>query len=427
MISKPTKPVIPTDAYLFFPTRKEIKNNDQRAIFDGNIELDEEEQVMVLQFQAFAERNHYTLKPMWTPSMILRFLQANNFKMEKTLNSIKDHTEFRETRLPIQLTDKLLHFLNYGFLYVHGRDHKFRPIVVFNIYKMDLKAFDIQLITEALTFWLEYIVDEFMLPGQVENWVFITNVKGMGLASIAVQSVRKLFSYLQDHYKCRLYRMYLVNASPGVYVPWQLVKKFLDGDTVEKVQFYKSQKPKNLFTHANRDQVEQQFGGTAPNLTQYWPPKIVSSNYFVSEEDKKSLVTMEKYTTLYNSGALQHMKVNEDLLIQTTNAKVQVIEKAPWSTTSSLGLYPTKASTLELTEQVDNIYSYLYDKQKISMPSIEIKMEEKVEEEEEDKREDILENTDFDDEMDENIMAVTPGESRCREFEASFISQLILD
>jgi len=61
------------------------------------------------------------------------------------------------------------------------------------------------------------------------------------------------------------------------------------------------------------------------------------------------------------------------------------------------------------------------------MPSIEIKMEEKVEEEEEDKSEDILENTDFDDEMDENIMAVTPGESRCREFEASFISQLILD
>jgi len=187
MISKPNKPVIPTDAYLFFPSRKEIKNNDQRAIFDGNIELDEEEQVMVLQFQAFAERNNYTLKPMWTPSMILRFLQANNFKMEKTLNSIKDHTEFRETRLPIQLTDKLLHFLNYGFLYVHGRDHKFRPIVVFNIYKMDLKAFDIQLITEALTFWLEYIVDEFMLPGQVEDWVFITNVKGMGLASIAVQ------------------------------------------------------------------------------------------------------------------------------------------------------------------------------------------------------------------------------------------------
>jgi len=220
--------------------------------------------------------------------------------------------------------------------------------------------------------------------------------------------------------------MYLVNASPGVYVPWQLVKKFLDGDTVEKVQFYKSQKPKNLFTHANRDQVEQQFGGNAPNLTQYWPPKIISSNYFVSEEDKKSLITKEKYTALYNSGALQNMKVNEDLLIQTPNTKVQVIEKAPWSTTSSLGLYPTKASTLELTEQVDNIYSYLYDKQKISVPSIEIKMEERAEEEE-DKSEEILENTDFDDDMDENIVITTPGENRCREFEASFISQLILE
>jgi len=64
--------------------------------------------------------------------------------------------------------------------------------------------------------------------------------------------------------------MYLINASPAVYVPWQIIKKFLDGDTVEKVQFYKNQKIKNLFTHTNRDQVEEQFGGTAPNLTQYW-------------------------------------------------------------------------------------------------------------------------------------------------------------
>jgi len=31
--------------------------------------------------------------------------------MEKTLNSVKEHTEFREKRLPIQLTDKLLNFL----------------------------------------------------------------------------------------------------------------------------------------------------------------------------------------------------------------------------------------------------------------------------------------------------------------------------
>jgi len=45
------------------------------------------------------------------------------------------------------------------------------------------------LVTDALTFWLKYIIDEWMLPFQVEHWVFICNIKGMGMASIAVSVI----------------------------------------------------------------------------------------------------------------------------------------------------------------------------------------------------------------------------------------------
>jgi len=65
--------------------------------------------------------------------------------------------------------------------------------------------------------------------------------------------------------------MYILNASPGIYIPWQIIKKFLDGDTVDKVQFYRNLVPDNLFTHTNREQIEEQFGGSAPNCTEhYW-------------------------------------------------------------------------------------------------------------------------------------------------------------
>jgi len=82
--------------------------------------------------------------------------------------------------------------------------------------------------------------------------------------------VRKLFGYLQANFKCRLHKIFIINASAGIYAPWQIAKKFLDGDTVEKVNFYKTQVPKDLFYKINPDQVEQQFGGNAPNCTQYW-------------------------------------------------------------------------------------------------------------------------------------------------------------
>jgi len=39
----------------------------------------------------------------------------------------------------------------------------------------------------ALTFWLKTVIEEWMLPGQVEQWVFIGNIKGMGIGALAVQ------------------------------------------------------------------------------------------------------------------------------------------------------------------------------------------------------------------------------------------------
>jgi len=305
---------IPSEAYLYFPPKHEMKNEGSRAIFDGNIEFEKSEIQHITSFKAYAQKHHYSLGPMWTDNMILRFLQANGFKNEKTLHSIQEHTTWSETMLPITLNDKIREFLNSGFLYVHGRDHKFRPIVVFNINLIDPKTVDFDVVTKALTFGLEYIINELMLPGQVENWIFISNVKGMGLASLAVQNVRKLFAYLQDHYKCRLYRMYLINASSTIYIPWSIIKTFLDGDTVSKVQFYKTQVPSNLFKHTHTSQIEEKYGGTATNTSGSWPPIMPSKDFFVSVEDAKHMISKEEYSSLYLSDALTGMKINPTLI-----------------------------------------------------------------------------------------------------------------
>jgi len=365
---------IPSDAYLYKPQDSDIKADGQRLIFDGNVQFDEKESKAVSQFRLYAARNHYTLKPFWNDNKVLRFLQASGFKNEKALTSISNYTSWRESKLPINIDQKLEEFLNSGFLYVHGRDHKFRPIVVFNVNQIDPKNFDFELIINALTFWFEYVIDEWMLPGQVENWIFITNLKGMGLSHMANQSVRKLFVYLQENYKCRLYKMYLINAPSSVYVPWSIAKKFLDGDTVEKVNFCKSQAPSDLFTHTNRSQVEEKFGGSAPNATQFWPPIVPSNDYFVSSSDAKNLMSKEEYIKLYKNDGLKDLKINQSLIEEELNrssTKGCFITADNTPESSDIGSYTSLPAValgdLEVDFMIEDLNEYTENNSRISI------------------------------------------------------------
>jgi len=330
--------LIPDDAYLFFPTVNEIKNTaGVRLIFDGNTKFDDYETKMVGQFKAYAQKNSYTLKSLWTDNMIVRFLQANAFKLDKTLTCIKDHTSWRESKPTVELTEPVRKFLEKGLLYVHGRDHKFRPIVVFSAYMLGEKGMDVDLMIEALTFFFAFMIDNLLLPGQVENWIFITDLKGLGIASIPFDPIKKLLGFLQHNYRGRLSKMYIVNAPSSVYIPWQMAKKFLQEATVKKIQFYKQQCPEPLFEHANKDQVERKYGGTAPDRKIYWPLEVPSTNYFLKPQEKACLVTKDEYISLYNKGQLPGHKINMEI-IEDGKVESPVIKKQSLLIANNLSL-----------------------------------------------------------------------------------------
>lgn len=63
--------------------------------------------------------------------------------------------------------------------YPCGRDKNFRPILVFNAKKIDLKDFENSL--KATIFVHEQIINKMFLPGQVESWNIIYDLAGMGI------------------------------------------------------------------------------------------------------------------------------------------------------------------------------------------------------------------------------------------------------
>jgi len=254
--------------------------------------------------------------------MILRFLQATAFKLDKCLACVKEHSTWRQTKLPVQTTTEIEEFLKAGIIYVHGRDHRYRPIVVFNAYLMNPKKMDADVMIDGLTYLFEIIIGSMMIPGQIENWIFIMDLKGMGVTSLPVNAMKKVLGFLQHNYRGRLKSLYVVNTPGSIYIPWQMIKGFLEEHTVRKIQFFKKDIPEPLFEHANREQVEQKFGGTAKNLTAFWPPIFPSNNYWMKGEDTSSiLITKEKYQELHKQGKLQKYKINQNLLPSTNSDK----------------------------------------------------------------------------------------------------------
>lgn len=63
-----------------------------------------------------------------------------------------------------------------------GRDHLYRPIVVMNLNLFDEKK--TELVILSFSYFFDQIVSKTLIPGQIEQWVTIMNMKGFSLFSL---------------------------------------------------------------------------------------------------------------------------------------------------------------------------------------------------------------------------------------------------
>lgn len=127
--------------------------------------------------------------------------------------------------------------MNEGAFYIMGKDCHYRPILVFNAEKLlQLKPSDEELL-ETQTYFLEYVIRHYFIPGQVENWVAIVDSGYQGLFKM-VDSMKKAFSFLTDTYRSRLFAAYNVRITTSISIIWGIVKRFLPQDTIEKINLF---------------------------------------------------------------------------------------------------------------------------------------------------------------------------------------------
>lgn len=224
----------------------------------------------------------------------LRLLLSYKFDARKAAQGLVTMQQYRSTVMPdgyLSLYGRVAPLLQSGAFYVHGRDHRFRPMLIVNLGQFDLKNCPIEEYCHLICFTLDYVLTNMMLPGQIENWIVITDLCNMGITQIPKSEFKLITKVLQDNFRCRMVTNYVVNSPRMVDWGWKVVKNFINPHTVNKVRIRRGIPREEMQTHINPSQLEAKYGGTAPDTTVYWPPIVPPGPFHCPGEQPESFLS----------------------------------------------------------------------------------------------------------------------------------------
>ena len=337
----------PRDAYYYFPKGDEIiihnlkkPNKSFRRIY-YNVPYTDQEKKWIEEFKQIINSHPETKLPdFFGDYLLLAFIYATNCDLQESYKRIVDYLKFSRETFPVVINpnSKLIEILNKGFVYVYGRDNRFRPIVICQckIFQKFYKNYQTEEILQAVYFLCQFLVNNMLIPGQFESWVFIINLSGVSIISLP-EPIKKMVPVLSNFFVARLYKNYIMGLNFLTRIIFKLVCAFLDDVTVSKINILDKKNDPKLFESIRRDNIEVQFGGTAPNLpldseNGFFPPRMPSDRFIKDEENPKDfLISEEEYINKYKKGEIPEGCVSpyiyEQLKQEEMNKKVEEVEE----------------------------------------------------------------------------------------------------
>ena len=310
----------PRESYYYFPKGEEIYTYNSkkpiktiRRIFFNTQYFDYENKLLKELKEIINSHTELKIPDYFKDYFILMFVYARGGDLNASYKLLVEYVNFCNRLFPFNITPncKVIEILNKGFIYVYGRDNRFRPIIVCQskVFQKYEKEYQFEELLQATSFMCQFIVNKILLPGQFETWNMIVNLKGVSIISLP-DSLKKLIPALSNYFLCRLNKNYLIGLNFITRILYKIAVNFIDPITATKIIVIESKKDPKLFQNIRPDNIEEQFGGTAPNMpvdkeNGYFPPRMPSP-YFIKDEENKNdiLISEEDYIQKYKKGEI---------------------------------------------------------------------------------------------------------------------------
>lgn len=202
---------------------------------------------------------------------VLRFIIGNDYAYPESLDDIRSHLIWRKNTLPIRRVEVETEIAR-GFVYIHGRDKCFRPMVILRLGKTEKLTHE--MVLRTIFFWLEFTIHKLLVPGKVEQWKVIVDLAGINIFSVPVSLIKQISKALTINYRGRLSQMFIIHAPYLLTGIWNVVKTVLPQVTQEKISISSGKNSKKLVEIIDPSQLEVRYGGTAPNTTMFDLPVL---------------------------------------------------------------------------------------------------------------------------------------------------------